>query len=258
MLTVLLMDEEKNPMEDSCEIGFVCGDPKVDIRVGDEYQAEIPPIMSESKRAAFLLNPLALDLYSDSSPSFVVGLPVEVMWIDTKYRDGQGLGDDNVDMNESLKSLKTKRSRRGESEGNPGSMQRMNLEAVPGKSSSSWEDLEVNGFVLGLYTFGKNFTQVKKLLEGKETGEILSFYYGKFYKSAKYKIWSNSLKKRSRKCIQGKKLYSCWRLQQLLSRLIPSIPDEPQKKMLVDVSLCSYSYIENIPKCVNVFEQGFS
>ncbi|VVA93995.1 unnamed protein product [Arabis nemorensis] len=236
MLTVLVMDEENSPMEDSCDVEFVCGDPKVDIRVGDEYQAEIPPMMSESKRASFLLSPIALDLDSDSSCSFVVGLPVEVMWIDTKYRDGKGVGDDQVDLNESLKSLKTKRSRRCESDGNPGSKQWMNLEAVPMKSSSSWEDLEVDGFVLGLYTFGKNFTQVKKLLGSKETGEVLLFYYGKFYRSAKYKIWSNSLKKRSRKCIQGKKLYSGWRLQQLLSRLIPSLADEPQKKMLVDVS----------------------
>ncbi|XP_024004938.1 uncharacterized protein LOC18009569 [Eutrema salsugineum] len=230
------MDEENSHMDDSCDVGFVCGDPKVDIRVGDEYQVEIPHMMSESERAAFLLNPLGLDLDSGSSCSFVVGLPVEVMWIDTKYQDGQGFGDDNVDMSESLKSLKTKRNRRGESDLNTTSKQIRNLEAVPEKASSSWEDLEVDGFVLGLYTFGKNFIQVKKLLESKETGDILSFYYGKFYKSAKYKIWSNSLKKRSRKCIQGKKLYSGWRLQQLLSRLIPNIHDEPQKEKLVKVS----------------------
>ncbi|KAL1188093.1 hypothetical protein V5N11_003128 [Cardamine amara subsp. amara] len=226
------MDEENSPMEDSCEVEYVFGDPKVDIRVGDEYQVEIPPMMSESERASVLLNPLD----SDSSCSFAVGRSIEVMWIDTKCRDGQGLGDGNVDMNESLKSLKTKRNRRGESDGNSGAKQRMNLEAVPGKSSSSWEDLEVDGFVLGLYTFGKNFKQVQKLLESKETGEILSFYYGKFYKSAKHKIWSNSLKKRSRRCIQGKTLFSSWRLQQLLSRLIPSITDEPKKQKLINVS----------------------
>ncbi|CAL9238646.1 unnamed protein product [Arabidopsis halleri] len=226
------MDEESNPMEDSCDEEFVCGDPKVDVRVGDEYQVEIPPMISESQRAAFLSNPLD----SDSSCSFAVGLPVEVMWIDTKCRNRDGLGSDDIDMNESLKSLKTKRSRRGGSDGNPGAKKCMNLEVVPEKSSSSWEDLEVDGFVLGLYTFGKNFAQVQKLLESKETGEILLFYYGKFYESAKYKIWSHSLKKRSRRCIQGKKLYSDWRLQLLLSRLIRSIPDELKEQKLVDVS----------------------
>ncbi|CAA0295904.1 Homeobox-like domain superfamily [Arabidopsis suecica] len=227
-----MMEEENSSMEESCDEEFVCGDPKVDIRVGDEYQVEIPPMMSESQRAELLLNPLEFD----SSCSFAVGLPVEVMWIETKCRDGDGLGSDNIDMNESLKSLKRKRSRRGGSDGNSGSKRRMNLEAVPEKSSSSWEDLEVDGFVLGLYTFGKNFAQVQKLLESKATGEILLFYYGKFYGSAKYKTWSNYLKKRSTRCIQGKKLYSDWRLQLLLSRLIRSITDESKEQKLVDVS----------------------
>ncbi|CAN7027756.1 hypothetical protein Bca4012_042780 [Brassica carinata] len=211
------MDEENIPMEDPCGEEYVCGDPKVDIRVGDEYQAEIPPLISESERATYLSNPLASE-----SNAVVVGLPLDITWIDTKLKD-----DVNVDMNESLKSLKTKRNRRD---------QKMNLEAVPERSSSSWEDLEVDAFVLGLYTFGKNFTQAKTFLESKETGELLSFYYGKFYKSSKHKIWSNPLKKRSRKCIQGKKLYSGWRLHQLLSRLMPSITDESLKTKLVNVS----------------------
>lgn len=226
---VLVMDVEE----------FVCGEPKVDIRVGDEYQAEIPPMIRESERAAYLLNPLA------SSDAIVVGLPVEITWIDTKLKD-----DDYVDMSESLKSLKTKRNRRVES-----GKQKMHLHAVPERSSSSWEDLDVDAFVLGLYTFGKNFTQVKKLLESKETGELLSFYYGKFYKSTKHKIWSNSLKKRSRKCIQGKKLYSGWRLHQLLSRLVPSIADESLKTKLVNVSL--FFALNIILECVCVLNKRF-
>ena len=44
--TVLMMEEENSSMEESCDEEFVCGDPKVDIRVGDEYQVEIPPMMS--------------------------------------------------------------------------------------------------------------------------------------------------------------------------------------------------------------------
>ena len=133
----------------------------------------------------------------------------------------------------------------------------MNLEAVPEKSSSSWEDLEVDGFVLGLYTFGKNFAQVQKLLESKATGEILLFYYGKFYGSAKYKTWSNYLKKRSTRCIQGKKLYSDWRLQLLLSRLIRSITDESKEQKLVDVSLSFHILTLNISKCKICLSRGF-
>lgn len=240
------MDEENNLMEEkavmeeeSSDVEFACGDPQVEPRVGDEFQVDIPPMMSASKRAVFLSTPLALD---ESSYSFLVGLPVQVMWID-KHKKEQGNGDDNVDMNQSLRSIRAKRSRcsakiRGKSEENSESKkQRLNLEAVPTIPSSSWDDFEVASFVLGLYTFGKNFIQVKKFMENKGIGEIVLFYYGKFYNSAKYHSWSDSRKKRNRKCVHGRKLYSGWRQQQLLSRLIPSIPDESQKKMLVNVSL---------------------
>ncbi|CAN6884266.1 unnamed protein product [Brassica oleracea] len=247
-MQTILMDEENNLMEetalieDSSDVEFACcGDPKVEPRVGDEFQAKIPPMLSASERALFLSTPLALD--DDSSYLFLVGQPVQVTWID-KHPKGQANGDDDddVDMNQSLKSFRAKRSRcsakiRGQSDKNPKSKkQRLNLEAVPELPSNSWEDHEVASFVLGLYTFGKNFTQVKKFMENKETGEILLFYFGKFYNSAKYHTWSDSRKKRSRKCVYGRKLYSGWRQQQLLSCLIPSLSDESQKQMLVNVS----------------------
>ncbi|CAH8356785.1 unnamed protein product, partial [Eruca vesicaria subsp. sativa] len=229
------MDAENSIMDASSDVKFACGDPKVEPRVGDEFQAEIPPLMSASKRALFLSTPLALD---DSSYSFLVGQPVQVMWVD-KHQKGQGNGDDDsIDMNQSLKSLRAKRSRcsaktRGETDTKK---QRLSPEAVPEIPSSSWEDLEVASFVLGLYTFGKNFAQVKKFMESKGTGEIVLFYYGKFYNSASYHSWSDPRKKRRRRCAYGKKLYSGWRQQLLLSRLIPSISDESQKQMLVNVS----------------------
>ncbi|XP_010553729.1 PREDICTED: uncharacterized protein LOC104823728 [Tarenaya hassleriana] len=250
-----LSDDESNPMEqtyypeDSSDVEYACGDPQVDPRVGDEYQVEIPPLMSESERASLLLNPVASDIVSDSSSySFCVGKPVQVIWIDSgtgKHGYEQGLEDSNVDMNESLRSLKAKGTRsclkiRGQADGSSESTtekkKTSNLEAVPGKSAESWEVSEVESFVLGLYTFGKNFTQVKKFMENKEIGEILLFYYGKFYRSAKYRSWSDSRKKRNRKCVCGMKLYSGWRQQQLLSRLIPNLPDESQKDKLVNVS----------------------
>ncbi|KAF3492581.1 hypothetical protein DY000_02054558 [Brassica cretica] len=224
------MDKGNTLMEESSDVEFACGDPKVEPRVGDEFQAEIPPMMSASKRALFLSTPLPLD---DSSFSFLVGQPVQVIWID-KHQNGQVNGDDDsIDMNQSLKSLRTKRNR---SSAKNDKKQRMNLEAVPEIPSSSWEDHEVASFVLGLYTFGKNFTQVKKFMESKGTGEIVLYYYGKFYNSASYHSWSDSRKKRRRKCVYGRKLYTGWRQQLLLSRLIPSISDESQKQTLVNVS----------------------
>ncbi|CAN7134541.1 unnamed protein product, partial [Brassica rapa subsp. narinosa] len=226
---VRLMDEGNTLMDASSDVEFACGDPKVEPRVGDEFQAEIPPMMSASKRAAFLSTPLPLD---DSSYPFLVGQPVQVTWIDKHHQKGQLNGDDDsIDMNQSLKSLRTKRSRCSSKK------QRLNLEAVPEIPSSSWEDHEVASFLLGLYTFGKNFTQLKKFMESKGTGEIVLFYYRKFYKSASYHSWSDSRTKRRRKCVYGRKLYSGWRQHQLLSRLIPSISDESQKQTLVNVSL---------------------
>ncbi|CAN8294873.1 unnamed protein product [Cochlearia groenlandica] len=197
-------------------------------------------MMSASEREIFLSTNLASD--NDSSYSFLVGLPIQVMWIDKHQH-----GDDNVDMNQSLRSLKSKRRHgsartRGESDKNLESKkQRLNLEAVPEMVSSSWEDLEVDSFVLGLYTFGKNFTQIKRFMEKKGTGDIVLFYYSKFYNSGKYNIWFNSHKKKSRKCVSGRKLYSGWRQQMLLSRLIPSMAVESQKQMVVSKSFAEGS-----------------
>ncbi|CAN8311685.1 unnamed protein product [Cochlearia groenlandica] len=228
------MMEETDVTEDSSDVEFACGVQKVEPRVGDEFQVEIPPMMSLSKRALFRSSPIAFD---DSSYTLLVGLPIQVMWVDKHPK-----GDDNVDMNQSLRSLRAKRSRCSSKKGGESDKytelkkQRVNLEAVPGIPSSSWVDIEVDSFVLGLYTYGKNFAEVKKFMESKGTGEIVLYYYAKFYNSIKYHIWSDSRKKRSRKCVYGRKLYSGWRQQQLLSRLIPSITDESQRQMLVNVS----------------------
>ncbi|KAG2267677.1 hypothetical protein Bca52824_062232 [Brassica carinata] len=157
----------------------------------------------------------------------------------SKGQEANGDDDDDVDMNQSLKSLRAKEVvallRSEASDKNPKSKkQRLNLEAVPELPSSSWEDHQVACFVLGLYTFGKNFTQVKKFMESKRRGEIMLFYFGKFYNSASYHTWCDSRKKRSRKCVYGRKLYSGWRQQLLLSRLVPSVSDDSQIEMLVN------------------------
>lgn len=73
----------------------------------------------------------------------VVGLFVDIMWIDIKFKD-----DVNVDMNEFFKFLKIKRNCR---------VEKMNFEVVFERLLSFWEDLEVDVFVFGLYIFGKNF-----------------------------------------------------------------------------------------------------
>ncbi|CDY22650.1 BnaC08g42840D [Brassica napus] len=230
--------EETAIMDDSSDVEFACGDSQVEPRVGDEFQAKIPPLMSASKRASFLSTPMTLN---DSSFPFLVGQPLQVTWID-KHPKQQGSedgdDDDDVDMNQSLKSLIAKRKRRSRysDKHSVSKKQRLSLEPLPEIQSIPWEDLDVASFVLGLYTFGKNFTQVKNFTESKGTREIVLFYYGKFYNSARYNSWSHSRKKRNRRCVFGRKLYSGWRQQQLLSRLIPSVSNESQRHILVNVS----------------------
>ena len=77
---------------------------------------------------------------------------------------------------------------------------------VPGTLSNSWSEADAKSFLLGLFIFGKNFIKIKKFLENKGMGEILSFYYGKFFKSEEYHRWSDCRKIKGRKCIIGQKL----------------------------------------------------
>ncbi|TKY54137.1 hypothetical protein E2542_SST18543 [Spatholobus suberectus] len=103
---------------------------------------------------------------------------------------------------------------------------------VPGSASDTWNEIEEASFILGLYIFGKNLVQVKRFIGNKKMGDILSFYYGKFYKSDKYQRWSGCRKMRSRKCIYGQKIFTGPRQQELLSRLLPTVSEECYNKLL--------------------------
>ncbi|AES82485.2 uncharacterized protein [Medicago truncatula] len=103
-----------------------------------------------------------------------------------------------------------------------------------------WSIADTNSFVLGLFIFGKNFTKIKRFIENKRMGEILTFYYGKFYETDGYCRWSECRKLKGRKCIIGKKLFAGARQQELLSRLIPHVSDESQDTFLQ----VSKSYVE--------------
>ncbi|XP_072958847.1 uncharacterized protein [Typha angustifolia] len=98
--------------------------------------------------------------------------------------------------------------------------------ALPDSPTSSWTDGEKQSFLLGLYIFGKNLVQVGKFVDHKTMGDILSYYYGKFYRSDAYRRWSECRKIRSRRCIFGQRIFTGWRQQELLSRLLPEIPKE--------------------------------
>ncbi|THU66669.1 hypothetical protein C4D60_Mb05t16600 [Musa balbisiana] len=103
---------------------------------------------------------------------------------------------------------------------------------LPGMPSSSWSEDESQSFLLGLYIFGKNLVQVKNFVGCKKMGDILSYYYGKSYGSVAYRRWSECRKVRSRRCILGHRIFTGWRQQEILSRLLPKIPKEVQDSLL--------------------------
>ncbi|KAI3961236.1 hypothetical protein MKX01_035822 [Papaver californicum] len=77
--------------------------------------------------------------------------------------------------------------------------------AAPGCLGNSWDDLEKEAFLL----------------------DILSFYYGEFYRSAAHSRWSSSRNKdrRSRRCIQGPKMFKTLRQHKFLSSCNVSLED---------------------------------
>ncbi|XP_043722265.1 uncharacterized protein LOC122669547 isoform X2 [Telopea speciosissima] len=103
---------------------------------------------------------------------------------------------------------------------------------VPGSLGGSWSDIDKESFILGLYIFGKNLNQVKRFMESKEMGDIQSFYYGEFYRSDGHRKWSECRKIRSRRCIHGQKIFTAWRQQELLSRLLPRMSEDCQNTLL--------------------------
>ncbi|XP_072975023.1 uncharacterized protein [Typha angustifolia] len=106
---------------------------------------------------------------------------------------------------------------------------------LPCLSASSWNDVETESFLLGLYIFGKNLVQVRRLLEHRTMGEMLSYYYGKFYRSDAYRRWSECRKIRNRRSIIGQRIFTGLRQQELLSRLLPAISKEAQESLLEDI-----------------------
>ncbi|KAK6233177.1 hypothetical protein SCA6_003250 [Theobroma cacao] len=268
--------EEPSPMRllppGSLDVSDIFGDPQISPRVGDKYQVEIPPMITGSEHLRLLMDPVD----SEGSPylahSFLLGLPVPLMWtyeqdIDFEVEGQGGLikPDDGTKVDESVKSKKCRKAQSSkrkknselsaeqsdarlvyEKESNAENLEcgmacKTNLfrpcegkssHLIPGSSCDSWSNTEVDGFLLGLYVFGKDFRQIKRFIGNKEMGDILSFYYGAFYRSDRYRRWSDGQKRRSRKNIYGRKIFTGWRQQELLSRLLTCVPDESKNNLL--------------------------
>ncbi|KAK7270214.1 hypothetical protein RIF29_23205 [Crotalaria pallida] len=209
------------------------GEPEVVPRVGDQYQAEIPSLTVPP----YLSQRIKKKNKRDSDvPEFFESVSVEEGQVFSENECGKIKVEsrtavlsegENVGRSSNLPSS----SRLDETVINSHPEQKAELDnaLLPGLlSDQSWTDIEYNSFLLGLYVFGKNLKFLKRFVGSKNMGNILSFYYGKFYRSEGYCRWSRRRKLRDRRCIYGQKIFSGWRQQELLSRLFSRVSGECQ------------------------------
>ncbi|XP_071734286.1 uncharacterized protein [Rutidosis leptorrhynchoides] len=98
-----------------------------------------------------------------------------------------------------------------------------------------WTEIEHDSFVLGLYIFGKNLRVVNEFVGNKGLPNVITYYYGTFYRTSEHQRWSTFRKKRKIKSLLGRKIFKGWRRRELLSRLLPNVTDEC-KTHLTEVS----------------------
>ncbi|KAL9253426.1 hypothetical protein AKJ16_DCAP05461 [Drosera capensis] len=230
---------------ESSDADDIFGEPLVHPRIGDEYQAEIPPMLNESERLQLLMDPAEAGTSTDVS--FVMGLRVPITWIYNDVKpikneptasvnklanaaDLNGfLNSEKEEVTESLISLN--KDQDSKVDASVHKCRNIGYSPVPGLPSESWSDFEVDCFLLSLYIFGKNLLQVKNFMESKDIGQVLLFYYGRFYRSPRYCKWSDCRKMRKRKCIVGERLFTGGRQQELFCRLLPHISEDSKSSL---------------------------
>ncbi|KAJ6980998.1 uncharacterized protein [Populus alba] len=247
-------------------------DPELLPRIGDEYQAQIPALMTECANRLLVENPADAKISSATCDEFLVGLPVSLMWISEEVEsikhEPQGYPCDLTDTSNSNESVKPESIR--EAKIVPGvdlkaKVEHMDITTnggmevgesaklcfqpelsnempfklgskvyslVPGSVNNPWSEAEEDSFLLGLFIFGKNLVQVKNFVESKTMRDILSFYYGKFYRSDRHRKWSECRKIRSRKCVYGQRIFTGSRQHEMLSRLLPQLSEECRNILL--------------------------
>ena len=237
----------------SPDINDIVGAPQMNPRLGHEYQVEVPSMLKESEQLQLLMNPAYSEVVHDNSHPFAIGLTIPTIWVHNEAEDSglEGcLGDSDGSINVTVpaEAADVKKSCISDNgiELRPITFQSVtttnnkggqlgktkNCVMAPGTLSNTWSDSDVKSFVLGLFIFGKNFIQIKNFLESKGMGDILSFYYGKFYKSDEYRRWTYCKNMKGRKRMTGHKLFTGRRQHELLSRLLPRVSEEFQDTLL--------------------------
>lgn len=233
---------------ESCDRSGVLGEPEIPPRIGNQYQVEIPPLQGDC--ISYAKNQ---ESGADISWYFMVGLPIPLMWVNQGVVSRNASNEDSVpsepestrltNMHSEDESITVKNEPSDTVLHNKVTSANLSSEKklqenrglqcclVPGIVLDFWTDIEKASFLLGLYIFEKNFVHVKRFVETKTSGDILSFYYGEFYGSHEYRRWSESRKVRNRRSVYGQKLFVGSRQQELLSRLLPRVSEENRKAL---------------------------
>ncbi|KAL3505750.1 hypothetical protein ACH5RR_031132 [Cinchona calisaya] len=206
-------------------------------RIGASYQVEVPQLVQRSEYLYFLKN------VENTENEYLMGLSIPVTVLNQDY--GREESKEVVENLEFVNKdpLNVELHNRVQAGGSGDVVLEDKMELcrfpdfcfVPSSSNAAWSDLGKKCFLLGLYIFEKNFVQLRRFLESKAMGDILSFYYGEFYRSNEYCRWSECRKLKSKRFVFGQKIFTGLRLQEFLSRLIPSVSEEC-KNALLEVS----------------------
>ncbi|KAK6940948.1 hypothetical protein RJ641_030479 [Dillenia turbinata] len=286
-------DRSTEQSDSSCysDISEILGDQLIHPRVGDEYQAQIPPLMKDYDYLHSVNTPFT-EAKTKVSGCFLVGLPIPVMWTHNGEKHNKaeimevcggrdngvsgenhssgyeapkdGHLDSTVDNGEELWVSTNAHPMEGveinvgiESQEGEMALNHMDkcLVPLPGCLGEPWSNIEHDRFLLGLYIFGKNLLVVKRFIGCKGMGDIQSFYYGKFYKSEEHRRWSECRKTKSRKSIHGQKIFTGWRQQEVLSRLFSEV-SEQCRNMLLEAGIAMPVFSDGQLVMLSLFGEG--
>ncbi|XP_060971922.1 uncharacterized protein LOC115716096 [Cannabis sativa] len=249
-----------------CGIYDIFGDSEIHPRVGDQYQVVIPSPITVSDYKTLT----DAKMVNDGCHNVLIGLPIPIMWINEESENKKHEEQEAIHVSNKNESLKSECINEGgivqegsdlkpkveplditsgddtkEVEPEKLALEKYMIMAelqpkhggegrflVPGCLSDIWSNIEDEGFLLGLYIFGKNLVLVKNFIGSKQMGDILTFYYGRFYRSERYCRWSECRKIKTRKCIYGQRIFTGLRHQELLSRLLPHVSQDCQNTVL--------------------------
>lgn len=233
--TIDLSDDQSLNAESSDACG-VFNEPELVPRVDDEYQVEIPALVTGPEYDHYLKSPIDVKNRGHVPFDFCLGLSVPVTWsknvnkvnevLNNGEQDISGYSNDAFNTSAPLKfeSVKEKLD----------PYQGLCKFLVPGICGDVWNGIEEESFRLGLYIFGKEFSQLKRFVGSKKMEDILLLYYGRFYSSLEFTRWTKITKRRkvkSKKWAYGQRIFSGSRLEELISRILSQVSEECKKEL---------------------------